>query len=720
MRVPRLPLFLIVILLLVVVPSFATDPRIGDVAANVGNTKIVKLNAADGSVYFSVSMATDGALAVDPYDFGVYTGNGSHSLGGTGTVIKLDSTGSLVWSKSVTGGGICGFYYVSGAAVDATSASPGVVWTETGCYGAFAKTNSSGTQLWSASTNDLGRASIDPSTGDIYAVTNAGSSFNYDTIYKATSGGSVTSAGSCEGLTDVNGVDGTLYRGGGSGSSSCGLILYQMNKGTLGATDWSLDLSSKISSFDGLAVQPWTGGYIYAASASSSKVVVIDPATQSIIRTFTTAIGPHSIAVSPLTGNLYISDGSSHFVYAYSPTGTLVWTSPDLGGPVYGVASPKQTAPDTVARILMPANGASGVDGSVPVQVVWTPVATPQTYYLYVGTTVGGTDVYTSGEILKTSVSLSLSANTTYYLRLFTKQNNGWSYVDSSFSTGQLGKDAIITSPANGATNVDSSSPVNVSWIGGLNVASYYLYVGTSAGAADTYTSGPTLNTSAQVRLQPSTTYYCRIFTKNTSNRWSFTDSSFTTGSQGTPAAITSPTDGTINVDGSVPISVTWNSVSGAQSYYLYVGTTPGGTDVYTSGETSATSASLSRFINSSTIYYVRLWTKFASGWKYRDTTFTTGSQQLMAYLLAPANGATGIPNPFGILIWIPATNPQAYFVYVGTTPGAKDVFSSGQTLATSAPFCCLSPSTTYYVRMWTKNAIGVWHYNDSTFTTGP
>lgn len=375
---------------------------------------------------------------------------------------------------------------------------------------------------------------------------------------------------------------------------------------------------------------------------------------------------------------------------------------------------------NSLAQITSPSNGATNVDASSLVTISWTSVANPQTYYLYIGTTLGGTNVYISGNTLNTSVQVALSANTKYYLRIFTKQNNGWSYSDSSFTTGNLGKSAVITSPTNGATNVDASSPVTISWVGGLNVATYYLYVGTTQGSANVYGSGEVTVTSEQVKLQPSTTYYCRIFTKNTSNGWSFTDSSFTTGTQGTPAAIITPANGATGVDGSQPVSVTWNSVSGALTYFLYVGTTPGGTDIYTSGETSNTSATITQILKPSTTYYLRLFTKFSGGWKFHDTTFTTGSLAAMAYVTSPANGATGVTHPGVTISWSSATSPQAYFLYVGSTLGANDVFAYGETLNTSVGVTGLSANTTYYLRMWTRNSSGVWHYNDSTFTTGP
>ena len=328
-------------------PSPATTSvDIGDVAVDIGYRTIKKLSGADGRVLWSVSVRNDGALAVDPSDLGVYTGYGSHGYGAPGRVYKYAANGSLAWTNSVSVGGPCNFYYVSYAAVDTTSANPGVVWTQSGCFGGIAKTRrDTGAQQWSVFTNDIGRASIDPVNGEIYDITNAGPQYNYDTLYSASAHGTMVDATtSCEGYAELNPADGMLYRGGDTRSSGCGLILYQLNKSSLCCPNWSLDLSTQISSFDALAVQPWTGGYIYVASASSSKIVVVDPATRAVVRTFMTRVAPNYIAVNPINGNVYITDGASHFVHAYSPTGVLLWTSPDLGGAAVSIAAPRVVA----------------------------------------------------------------------------------------------------------------------------------------------------------------------------------------------------------------------------------------------------------------------------------------------------------------------------------------------------------------------------------------
>jgi YVTN family beta-propeller protein len=315
----------------------------GDPVVDVANGTIVKLKEADGSVVWSVPVGNDGALAVDPADLSVYTAIGGHATGTDGTTYKFNANGTPSWTNSISLSSYCDFQFVTNAAVDAGSGNPGVVWSESGCFGALAKSDrTTGLQQWSVLTYDIGRPSIDPGSGQIYSVTNAGLNYDAETIYNVTAGGTLSYATSCEGYTDLNPADGMLYRGGGDAQSrGCGTTLFQMNQFALGATNWSVDLSSYITSLDALAVQPWQGGYVYAASVASSKVVVVDPATRSVVTSFNTAIPPKFIALDPNGGNVYVANDQQPYVIAYGPTGALVWINPNLGGNVTNLATPK-------------------------------------------------------------------------------------------------------------------------------------------------------------------------------------------------------------------------------------------------------------------------------------------------------------------------------------------------------------------------------------------
>ena len=315
-------------------------PDASNVLVDVGNNTIVKVNATNGSVLWSLPLANDGALAVDPGDFSVYTGIGGHAPGTDGTIYKLAANGAPGWTNFITLNSYCDFAFVTDAAVDATSSNPGVIWSENGCFGAVAKSDrATGAQLWSVLTYDVGRPSVDPSNGQIYTITNAGNNYDAETIYSFQANGTLDYAFSCEGFTDLNPADGQLYRGGGASPRGCGTMLYQLNRSILGTVNWSLDLSSYVNSIDGLAVQPWQNGWVYVASVTSSKIVIVDPTTRTVVTSFPTAVPPRFIAIDPNGGNVYVADSLNPFLIAYSWTGALVWINPNLGGNVTNIAT---------------------------------------------------------------------------------------------------------------------------------------------------------------------------------------------------------------------------------------------------------------------------------------------------------------------------------------------------------------------------------------------
>ena len=238
----------------------------GDPVVNLNNSTIVKLNAADGSVEWSMPVTNDGTLKIDPSDLSIYTSLDDPSRNET-TVYRFSADGTVNWANS---------------SLEQKSANTG-----------------------------------------------AGAPPNYVSV--------------CDSYTDVNPADGTVYRGGGDVTSGgCAPTISQTNKSNSAAINWSMDLSGYVRSVDALAVQPWEGGYLYAASASSSKIVVIDPAAQSVVTSFDTAIPPRHIAVNPNGGNVYVADGRNPFVISYKPTGALGWVNLNLGGAVSNIATPKE------------------------------------------------------------------------------------------------------------------------------------------------------------------------------------------------------------------------------------------------------------------------------------------------------------------------------------------------------------------------------------------
>jgi hypothetical protein len=86
-------------------------------------------------------------------------------------------------------------------------------------------------------------------------------------------------------------------------------------------------------------------------------------------------------------------------------------------------------------------------------------------------------------------------------------------------------------------------------------------------------------------------------------------------------AKISSPAPGSKLT--STSSTFTWNKVSGATKYQLYVGTTPGGYNLKNVA-TTGSSLGVSGLPRGSVKLYVRLWTQVSGAWKYVDYTYTS------------------------------------------------------------------------------------------------
>src|SRR5436190_2047270 len=140
--------------------------------------------------------------------------------------------------------------------------------------------------------------------------------------------------------------------------------------------------------------------------------------------------------------------------------------------------------------VTYPANGAVNADLTRPIQ--WTTVADAQSYYLYVGTTVGAKDLVDTGAIQQTSyLALKLPIGRLLYARLNTLTYGVWRYADTTFTVAPPPPvPATLTYPSDGAVNVDQS--IRFTWTPVTDVQVYYLYVGMSSGAKDVCSSGET------------------------------------------------------------------------------------------------------------------------------------------------------------------------------------------------------------------------------------
>jgi hypothetical protein len=103
--------------------------------------------------------------------------------------------------------------------------------------------------------------------------------------------------------------------------------------------------------------------------------------------------------------------------------------------------------------------------------------------------------------------------------------------------------------------------------------------------------------------------------------------------------------------------------------------------------------------------------------WRYTDSTFRAAS--MTPTITYPANGAitADLSQP---IQWTTVLNAQAYYLYVGTTAGAKDLVNTGELSQTSFVVLKNLPvSQTLFARIFAKVG-GVWRSTDSIFSAAP
>lgn len=357
-----------------------------------------------------------------------------------------------------------------------------------------------------------------------------------------------------------------------------------------------------------------------------------------------------------------------------------------------------------ISHFVSPRNGMQGVDPYAP--LTWTSVPLADAYALHVGTAPGLKDVYASAETLKTSALVPLTPGTHYYARIFTRRGTAWRSSDISFTTG-TGR-AHLVKPLDGATGVDPTELFV--WNEVLDASAYVVYVGTATGLKDiAATKEQTAAFWRPVGLASDRDYFIRLWTKK-GTQWLYTDAAIHTGVG--IAHLLTPRDKQLEVD---PATVfQWTAVPQAEAYSLWVGTTAGAKDIAAISETLVTSSAVPG-LEPGVQYFAKLWTKVDGVWRGESTAFTTGSG--IARLLAPTAEAEDV-DPREPLEWSVIADSQAYFVYVGTSPGARDVYATGEIKTTQLSVPGLLWNRDYYVRLWTKKD-GLWRFTDSKFHTG-
>lgn len=328
------------------------------------------------------------------------------------------------------------------------------------------------------------------------------------------------------------------------------------------------------------------------------------------------------------------------------------------------------------AQITSPANGSTLI--STTPTFVWNEGAGADSYALWVGTAVGSYNLYAGNEGTNVSRQVTVPAGIgRIHVTLWSLINGSYHANYYVYETTPAIK-AVLTSPANGSTLANGA--LNLSWTTGTGVSRYYVYVGSALGGYDIAAIDAGTATSRSLTVpNRGAPVYVRLYSLiNGAFQWN--DYWFTTAQPGggaSPARITSHTQGATL--GSQTVTFNWDTGVSVSQYALWVGSAPGGYDLYSGNEGTSRSRSVT-VPGDGRRLYVALHSLI--GGAYQTTSYWFTAPTLpdggAAQITSPAPGST-LASKSLLLNWSAAAGATNYYLYVGRVPGGNDLYSASE-----------------------------------------
>jgi len=269
----------------------------------------------------------------------------------------------------------------------------------------------------------------------------------------------------------------------------------------------------------------------------------------------------------------------------------------------------------------------------------------------------------------------------------------------------------IPEAPTGVTANALSISSIAISWNRLYWALNYIIQRAASSNGTYSQIGTSTGITYSDTGLLPGTTYYYRVIASN-----AFGNSSVSAVVSAQTTALPIPSGVTATAQSSSSIRLSWNSISGVQSYRIYRSSDAAG--IYSQIGTSTTNSYTNTGLSSSTTYYYKVSLVNSSNIESGQSAYASAKTSAAPTLSFPSN-INAIPVNGGIrIIWNPVTNAQGYTIYRATAAtGAYTAVVTNVTGTTSVN--TVSGNTTYYYKVATVNGDGVTG-NQSGYVSSP
>ena len=261
---------------------------------------------------------------------------------------------------------------------------------------------------------------------------------------------------------------------------------------------------------------------------------------------------------------------------------------------------------------------------SSSLQVTWSASTGAVAYDLYYGTATGTYGAPVVGATSPYTIT-GLSPNTNYYVKI--KARNAIGAGSSLFSVESMQITPVAAPTGLAATG--GTSQVVLTWTAASGATSYKILRGTASGVYTEIAAGVTGTTYTDtIGISNGVTYYYALK--------SFNGSESATSSEVFKQPIALPVISSIVSNDGTSMVVTWGSATGASSYDVRYGTTPGS---YTTTVAGATSPATISSLSAGTLYNVQVVAKNTVGGgtsvNSAESSVTTNSLPVMSAIAA-------------------------------------------------------------------------------------
>ena len=147
------------------------------------------------------------------------------------------------------------------------------------------------------------------------------------------------------------------------------------------------------------------------------------------------------------------------------------------------------------------------------------------------------------------------------------------------------------------------------------------------------------------------------------------------------------------------------------------MGTNIGSSNLYNSGNVTATTETVSDLPSNGQTFYVRLYSLINGAWQYTDYSYVASGSPTQAVLTTPGpNTSTPLSGVSVTFSWTPGNTATHFEFWVGTSVESSNLYNSGNVTATTETVTGLpSNGEKIYARLYSL-IDGAWQYTNYTY----